>query len=87
MIFPHPESDLSLSLMVLGSELIEILSKKKGYVFIEDLLIKFLRKDERRTPDLFFDSLTFLYAIDAIHYEAYKIRKVEKNDYTQRSLF
>jgi len=87
MIFPHPESDLSLSLMVLGSELIEFLSKKRGYVFVEDLLIKFLQKDERRTPDLFLDTLTFLYSVGAIHYEGYKIKKVEKNDYTQRALF
>ncbi len=87
MIFPHPESDLSLSLIVLGSELLEQLNEKKGYVFVEDLLIAFLKKDKRRTPDMFIDTLTFLYAVGAIRHKAYKIRKVKKNDHSQRSLF
>ncbi len=87
MIFPHPESDLSLSLMVLGSELIELLGQEKGYIFVEDLLINFLGKDKRRTPDLFLDSLTFLYAVGVIQTNGYKIKKVDTNGKTQRSLF
>lgn len=87
MILPHPESDLSLSIMVLGSELIEFLNKKKGYIFVEDVLTQFLKKDERRSPDLFLDTLTFLYAIGIIEYNAYKIKKVENHAFTHRTLF
>src|SRR5665648_1253561 len=76
MIIPHPESDLKLNVMVLGSELIKILTKRgKGarYVLVENILTDFLKGDVRRTPDLFMYSLLFLYSIGLIDQRGYKI--------------
>ena len=74
MISPHPESDLSLNELVLGAEIVSQLKKKKAYVLIEDMMRFFLKKDPKRTPDLFFDVLVLLYAFDFIKIMGYKIR-------------
>lgn len=77
MIKPHPESDLSLNIMVLGSEIIKLLqsaTRKSGrLVFVEDLLEDFLKQDKKRTPDLFIYSLVFLYGLGMIERQGYKI--------------
>lgn len=77
MILPHPESDMKLNIMVLGSELIAVLKNKNKddkYVLIENLMTDFLKKDERRTPDLFMNSLVFLYSVGIINLKGYKIK-------------
>lgn len=77
MIIPHPESEMKLNVMVLGSELIKILTKRgKGdrYVLIENILTDFLKEDGRRTPDLFMYSLLFLYSVGLIDHRGYKIK-------------
>lgn len=77
MLIPHPESDMKLNIMVLGSELIEILrkrGKKNNYVLVENILTDFLKEDERRTPDLFIYSLLFLYSVGLIDQRGYKIK-------------
>lgn len=86
MLLPHPESDLSLNIMVLGSEVIELLNKEKKFVFIDDIMNQFLQKDRRRSPEYFFDTVTFLYMLGIIDYKGYKI-KILKNDHTQQTLF
>ena len=86
MLLPHPESDLSLNIMVLGSEIIALLKRYKRSVFIDDIMNPFLEKDSRRTPEYFFDTITFLYMLDIINYTGYKI-KLKRNDYTQKTLF
>lgn len=83
MIFPQPETDLSLSILVLGSEL---LSEHKNSVLVDTALLSFLDKDKRRNPELFLDTLTFLYTLGIIELDGYKI-KFLKNDYTQASIF
>ncbi|MBC7524777.1 MAG: hypothetical protein H7239_10095 [Flavobacterium sp.] len=82
MILPHPESDLNLNLMVVGSDIVEILKKKgkgSGYVLIESILIDFLQGDKRRTPDLFVFSLIFLFSVGLIDRKDYKIKLVSEN--------
>lgn len=77
MIIPHPESDMKLNVMVLGSELIKILTKRgkrEKYVLVENVMTDFLKEDERRTPDLFIYSLLFLYSVGLIDHRGYKIK-------------
>ena len=76
MLIPHPEDNLNINLMVLGADIIQILSSTKmnNYVLVENVLMDFLKKDENRTPDLFFNSLVFLYAIGLIDKKDYKIK-------------
>jgi hypothetical protein len=76
MIKPHPESDIRLNIMVLGSEIISILNSKvykDRYVLVENILSEFLKRDTRRTPDLFLYALIFLYSVGLLEYKGYKI--------------
>ncbi|RPI15735.1 MAG: hypothetical protein EHM58_13410 [Ignavibacteriae bacterium] len=77
MILPHPETDLNLNILVLGAELIKKLSLPKDkfrFILIETLLQDFISQDERRTPDLFFHTLTFLYLTGLIEWKNYKVK-------------
>lgn len=85
MILPHPESDLRLNILVLGADLIEQL-KGQDFVLVESLLEKFLKKGAKRTPEMFFTSLTFLYSCGIIERKDYKIKLVVKS-IKQTSLF
>lgn len=92
MILPHPESNLKINLMVLGADIIDILSKspfKNKYVVIDDVMIKFLKSDKNRTADLFLYSLTFLHLIGSIEKKGYKIKLIANNynNASQQSLF
>ena len=73
MILPHPESNLNMNIMVIGTDIIKIL-KKEEFVLLEKVLEKFLSKDNNRTPDLFFNTLTFLYSFGLIDKKGYKIK-------------
>ncbi len=83
MIIPYPENNLSLSIFVLGSEIIQLLKQETN---VNKLLMEFLKSDKRRSPELFMDTLTFLFAVGLINIKGYKIKK-NKNDYTQTTLF
>jgi hypothetical protein len=85
MILPHPESDLKLNIMVLGAEIIEQL-KGKDFILVESLLEKFLKTGSKRTPDMFFNSLTFLYSCGILERKDYKVKIVAKS-IKQTSLF
>ncbi|GAA3946808.1 hypothetical protein GO495_27315 [Chitinophaga oryziterrae] len=77
MIRPHPESDLQLNVMVLGSNVITLLkskSKNGDYILLENIINDFLKADKKRTPDLFIYTLLFLYSIGLIDYKGYKIK-------------
>ena len=93
IILPHPDADLALNISVLGSELISYLYPRDSFVVTEHVMESFLEADPQRTPDLFMDTLTFLFITDIIEYEGYKMRlkrnqKSEReNDVTQLSLF
>lgn len=87
MIIPHPEDSLKLNITVLGVDIIKFLSKHQNkYVLIENVLSDFLKQDEERTPDLFFNSLVFLYSIGLIDQRDYKI-KLTPSSNTQTLLF
>jgi hypothetical protein len=86
MVLPHPESDLSINLMVLGSEIIDVLRKQKTYIFAERVMREFLQRDQKRSHEHFFDALTFLYMLGMIEYQGYKI-KLRKEDHAQQTLF
>ncbi len=85
MVIPQPESDLSLNVMVVGSEIISILKRNKRYVIIDDLMKKFIARDRRRTKDLFFDALVMLFSLGIIIQEQYKVRLVHGS--AQTTLF
>ena len=92
MILPHPESNLKINLMVLGADVIDILSKspfKNRYAVIDDVMIKFMKSDKNRTPDLFLYSLTFLHLIGSVEKKGYKIKLIANTDNkeAQQSLF
>jgi len=77
MIRPQPESDLSLNTLVLGSEVIKSIKNQRGEISIHKLLINFLKKDTRRTHRHFFDTLTFLFTINAIEEKDYHVKVVK----------
>jgi hypothetical protein len=78
MILPHPESDLSLNIMVLGVDIVKKLKSNSGFHLIENLMEGFLKKDKKRTPDMFINTLTFLYAVGLIELKGYKIKLTPK---------
>lgn len=92
MILPQPESNLKTNLMVLGAEIINIMSKspyKNKYVFVDDVMSLFLKGDKERTPDLFLYAITFLHILGSIEKKGYKIKLVKegRKGTTQLNLF
>lgn len=85
MIMPQPESDLSITPLVVGADIIKILKKSQDYLIIEDLMNEFLGGDKKRYHELFFDTLTFLFALGLVNENKYKIKLI--NDNTQTNLF
>lgn len=85
MIIPQPEADLSANIMVLGADIIKILKDTDNYIIVENLMKRFLKKDNIRTPKLFFDTLTFLYMLGIVEEVNYKVRL--KHGFTQKNLF
>ncbi|WP_051940401.1 hypothetical protein [Stenoxybacter acetivorans] len=76
MALLHPESDLSLSVPVMGANIIHELNKKPNQrqgILVDDLMNNFTRRDMRRTAVHFYDTLVFLYAIGVIEHVAYRI--------------
>ena len=86
MIMPHPDSNLSLNLMVLGSELIKILKGKDRSFVIESAMEEFTSVGSERTPALFMKTLTYLYTVGAIELNGYNIKLKTEDGYTQLSL-
>ena len=86
MLKPYPESDLSINILVLGSEIIGILNKKNDFIITENVMNVFLERDLKRTPDMFMDVMSLLFALGLIELNGYKIR-LNKNDFTEQDLF
>jgi hypothetical protein len=84
MIIPHPESDMSMNLMVIASEILGMLRKQKDYTLIDNVFKEFINKDARRSPDMFFDAITYLYSLGIIKEQNYKMRVVYGD--TQKTL-
>ncbi len=86
MIIPQAESDLSLNVIVVGADIIKMLiNNKYNSMIVEDLMRLFLIKDRRRSKKLFFETLTFLYSLEIVCEENYKVRLIHDN--TQTALF
>lgn len=82
MILPHPDSNLSGNLMVVGADIIQLLSRaemKDNFVLVDDLMRIFLKKNAKRNPEMFLHALTFLYAMDAIERKGYRIKLIRKS--------
>ncbi len=73
MILAHPESDLSLNLMVLGADILKRLQKEKKPILLENLLEIFLKVHAKRTPEMFYNALTFLFCFDLLEIKDYKL--------------
>lgn len=89
MIRPQPESDISQNVMVLGADIIEILNDfHRDKMIVEDLLERFLSQNRETTPQMFFDTLIFLYSLGIIEESGYQISLVERaeNDNKETSL-
>ena len=86
MIIPQAESDLSLNVIVVGADIIKTLKNHKcNSMIVEDLMRLFLAKDKRRSKKLFFETLIFLYSLEIVYEENYKVRLIHDN--TQTALF
>lgn len=87
MILPHPDSNLKNNLMVVGADIIQLLSRpalKDNFVLIDDLMRIFLEKHEKRNPEMFLHALTFLYAMDTIERKGYRIKLIRENPPSKR---
>lgn len=78
MILPHPESDLSLNIMVVAADVVRLLKKRRTFVLVESLMDEFLKNDARRTPEMFINSVTFLFAFGFIEQSGYRLRLDER---------
>lgn len=73
MALLHPDSDLSLSLVFYGADVLRILRHSSKTLTVDDLLDKYLVGDRRRTPQSFFSTLDMLYATGVLEVRAYKV--------------
>jgi len=79
MILPHPETDFSINILVVSADIIKDLKNKKGKVLVESVMQSFLKQDIKRSPDLFWKCLVFLYSIGLVDYENYKLNLTPKS--------
>lgn len=87
MILPHPETDFSLNILVVATDIIKELKRHKKTVLLEKIMQTFLNKDLKRTPDLFIKSLVFLYIFGLIEYDNYKVKLTPRTREQQMNLF
>lgn len=80
MALLHPESDLSLSLIVQGGDILRHLHSNRRPLIVDELLERHLRADRRRTPASFFAALDLLYMLGAIHREGYRVKLLPRED-------
>lgn len=87
MILPHPETDFSVNILVVATDIIKELKRHKKTVLLEKIMQSFLNKDLKRTPDLFIKSLVFLYSFGLIEYDNYKVKLTPRTREQQMNLF
>ena len=87
MILPHPETDFSITILVVATDIIKELKRHKKTVLLEKVMQSFLNKDIKRTPDLFIKSLVFLYSFGLIEYDNYKVKLTPRTKKQQMNLF
>lgn len=85
MVLPHPESDLSMNLMVLGTDILKFLKGQKNqFTLIENVLSDFLKRDSRRNVDMFLNALSFLFCFGLVEQRDYKVRLVPQRKIPQQ---
>jgi hypothetical protein len=77
MALLHPDSDLSLSVVAQGADIIRTLHHAKKDIILDQALEKYLRNDTRRTPQSFFATLDFLFTIGAIDTVGYHLSLIK----------
>lgn len=87
MILPHPETDFSINILVVATDIIMELKQNKKTVLLEKVMQSFLNKDIKRTPDLFIKSLVFLYSFGLIEYDNYKVKLTPRTRKQQMIFF
>ena len=75
--------------MVVGADIVQILSIKKrkhSFMLVEDVMEEFLKGNDQRTPDMFLNSLSFLYAVGIIERNEYRIKLLRHNKQDKRQI-
>lgn len=72
MINAHVEMDLNQHISVVSSKIIGLVESGDELI-LETLMRKFLKTYELYTPDQFMEGLTFLFSIDCLTIEEYRV--------------
>ncbi|UQG54990.1 MULTISPECIES: hypothetical protein [unclassified Marinobacter] len=72
MINAHIEMDLNQHISVVSSKIIELVESGEEMI-LETLMRKFLKAYEFYTPDQFMDGLVFLFSIDCLNIQDYRV--------------
>jgi len=72
MINAHIEMDLNQHVSVVSSKIIELV-EAGDEIILETLMRKFLKAYEFYTPDQFMDGLIFLFSIDCLSIQDYRV--------------
>lgn len=72
MLNAHIEMDLNDHVSVVSAKIIELIETSESLI-LETLMKKFLKKYELYTPDQFMDGITFLFLIDCLKVDGFKV--------------
>ena len=72
MINAHIEMDLNHHVSVVSAKIIQLVETGEEMI-LETLMRKFLKKYEYYTPDQFMDGLVFLFSIDCLTVQDYRV--------------
>ena len=72
MINAHIEMDLNNHISIVASRIVEMVNTDE-IMILESLMRKFLKKFVQYTPDQFMDGLTFLFSIECLIIQDYKV--------------
>lgn len=72
MISAHVEMDLNQHISVISSKIIQLIEAGEEMI-LETLMRKFLKNYEHYTPDQFMEGLVFLFSINCLAFQDYKV--------------
>jgi len=72
MINAHIEMDLNQHISVVSAKIIELIEAGDEMI-LETLMRRFLKKYEHYTPDQFMDGLVFLFSINCLNVQGYRV--------------
>jgi hypothetical protein len=72
MINAHIEMDLNNHISIVASRIVEMVNTDEMMI-LESLMRQFLKKFVQYTPDQFMDGLTFLFSIECLIIQDYKV--------------